>query len=163
MPHIKVVGRNFCLFEVFSLVHVSRIKCCMNNSEKAVCNSSFTVEVSTTVNLDRWKGAVVRLLITTYADNKRLFGGKAKNKNAFEKTAEQFTKVSGHLVKRQRGACERMGLVTNGTHSSQTEIPKTNFPNFFKMENAHHLLGRYFHNELLYLSMTCGVFRYRQS
>ena len=103
----------------------------MNNSEKAVCNSLFKFEVSTSVNLDRWKGAVVRLLITTYADNKHLFGGKAKNKNAFEKIVEQFTKVSGRLVKRQRGACERMGLVTNGTHSSETEIPKTNFPKCF--------------------------------
>ena len=46
----------------------------MNNSEKFFCNSSFTGEVSTTVNLERWEDADVRLLITTYADNKHLFG-----------------------------------------------------------------------------------------
>ena len=61
------------------------------NSEKFVSNSSFTVEVSTT-------------------------GGKATKKGVFEKTAEQ---TSGRLVKRQRGACERMGLVINGTRYSQ--------------------------------------------
>ena len=60
--------------------------------------------------------------------------GKATNKDAFEKTAEQFTKASGFLVKRRGGACKGMGLVTNGTLSSQTEIPripKRNFPKFF--------------------------------
>ena len=55
-------------------------------------------------------------VITTYANNKHLFGGKATKKGVFEKTAEQ---TSGRLVKRQRGACERMGLVTNGTRYSQ--------------------------------------------
>ena len=60
--------------------------------------------------------------------------GKARNKDAFEKTAEQFTKASGFLVKRRRGACKGLGLVTNGTLSSQTEIPRIpnrNFPKFF--------------------------------
>ena len=60
--------------------------------------------------------------------------GKATNKDAFEKTAEQFTKASGFLVKRRGGACKGIGLVTNGTLSSQTEIPripKRNFPKFF--------------------------------
>ena len=60
--------------------------------------------------------------------------GKATNKDTFEKTAEQFTKASGFLVNRQRGACKGMGLVTNGTLSSQTEIPRIpniNFPKFF--------------------------------
>ena len=42
-----------------------------------------------------------------------------------------FSKSSGRSVKRQSEACERMGLVTNGTRSSQTAIPKRNFPNFF--------------------------------
>ena len=51
-------------------------------------------------------------------------------KDVFEKIAEQFTKRTGRLVKRQRGACERMGLVTNGTHPSQMEIPYGNFPGF---------------------------------
>ena len=60
-----------------------------------------------------------------------MFGGKATNKDALEKTAEQFTKASGRLVERQRRACERMGLVKNETHSSQTEIPNRNFPKFF--------------------------------
>ena len=49
--------------------------------------------------------------------------------------AEQFTKVSVFLVKRRRGACKRMGLVTNKTLSSQTEIPRIpnrNFPKFFE-------------------------------
>ena len=55
-------------------------------------------------------------VITTYANNKHLFGGKATKKGVFEKTAEQ---TSGRLVKRQRGACERMGLVINGTRYSQ--------------------------------------------
>ena len=113
-------------------MHVSRVKCCMNNSEKFFCNSSFTGKVSTTVNLERWDDADVRPLITTYADNKHLFGGKATKKDAFEKMGKQFTKASGRLVKRrQRGYCERMRNVTNGTRSSQTEIPNRNFPKFF--------------------------------
>ena len=58
-------------------------------------NSSFTGEVSTTVNLKRWEDAYVRLLITTYADNKHLPSGKTTKKDVFEKTAEQFTKASG--------------------------------------------------------------------
>ena len=62
----------------------------MNNSEKFFCNSSFTGEVSTTVNLERWEDADVRLLITTYADNKHLFGGKATKKDTFDKITEQF-------------------------------------------------------------------------
>ena len=66
----------------------------MNNSEKFFCNSSFTGEVSTTVNLERWEDADVRLLITTYADNKHLFGGKATKKDMFDKITEQFTKAS---------------------------------------------------------------------
>ena len=60
--------------------------------------------------------------------------GKRRNKDAFEEIAEQFTKASGFLVKRRRGACKRMGLVTNGTLSSQTEIPRIpnrNFPKCF--------------------------------
>ena len=60
----------------------------MNNSEKFSCNSSFTSEVSTPVNLDRWKGTNVSL----YADNKYLFGGKGTKKGVFEKIAEQLTK-----------------------------------------------------------------------
>ena len=90
--------------------------------------------VSTTVNLERREHADVRLLITTHADNNHLFDGKATNKDAFEKIAEQFTKASGFSVKRRRGACKRMGLVTNGTLSSQTEIPRIpnrTFLNFF--------------------------------
>ena len=75
--------------------------------------------------------ADARLLIITYADNKHLIGGKTTKKNLFKKLAEQFTKASGRLFKRQRGACERMGLVTNGTHSSQTEIPNRNFWEIF--------------------------------
>ena len=78
----------------FLPVHVTRVKCCMNNSEKFFCNSSFTGEVSTTVNLERWEDADVRLLITTYADNKHLFGGKATKKDMFDKITEQFTKAS---------------------------------------------------------------------
>ena len=95
---------------------------------------SFTGEVSTTVNLERREHADARLLITIHADNNHLFNRKATNKDAFEKTPEQFTKASGFLVKRRRGACKRMGLVTNGTLSSQTEIPgipTRNFPKFF--------------------------------
>ena len=65
------------------------------------------------------------------ADNKHLFGGKATKKDVFEKIAEQFTKASGRLVKRQRGACERMGLEAYGTGSSQTEIPKRKIPKCF--------------------------------
>ena len=89
-----MVGRNPCLFETFLPVHVSRVKCCMNNSEKFFCNSSFTGEVSTTVNLERWEDADVRLVITTYADNKHLFEGKATKKDVFEKIAGQFTTAS---------------------------------------------------------------------
>ena len=76
----------------------------MNNSEKFFCNSSFPGEVSTTVNLERWEDADVRLHITTYANNKHLFGGKATKKDVFGKIAEQFTKASGRLV---REATER--------------------------------------------------------
>ena len=86
-----------------------------NNSEKSFCNSSFTGEVSTSVNLERWEDADVRLLITTQANNKHLFGGKVTKEDMFEKIAEQFTKPSGCFVKRQRGACKQMGLVANGT------------------------------------------------
>ena len=107
------------------LVHVSRLKCCMNNSEKFFCSQ---VKFLPTVNVERREHADVRLLITIHADNKHLFDGKATNKDAFEKIAEHFTKTSGVLVKRRRGACKRMGLVTNGTLSSQTEIPNRNFP-----------------------------------
>ena len=36
----------------------------------------------------------------------------------------------------KRPGLPRMGLVTNGTRFSQTEIPNRKFPNFLKMENA---------------------------
>ena len=68
-----------------------------------------------------------------HADNKHLFDGKATNKDAFEKI-EQFTKACVFLVKRRRGACKRIGLVANGTLSSQTKIPRIpnrNFPKCF--------------------------------
>ena len=45
-----------------------------------------------------WENTDVRLLITTYADNKHLFGGKATKKDVFVKIAELFTKASGRLV-----------------------------------------------------------------
>ena len=48
--------------------------------------------------------------ITKYVDNKHLFGGKATKRDVFEKLAEKFTKASGRLVRRERGACERIGL-----------------------------------------------------
>ena len=64
----------------------------MNNSEKFFRNSLFTGDASTPVNLERWKERDVSLLITTYADNKYLFGGKGTRKDVFEKIAEQFTK-----------------------------------------------------------------------
>ena len=97
----------------------------MNNSEKFCCNSSFTDEVSTPVKLERWKDTDISLLMTTYADNKYLFGGKGTKKDVFEKIAE--AKASGGLVKRQRGACERMGLVTKWN----ALFPNGNFPVFF--------------------------------
>ena len=102
-----------------------------NNSEKSFCNSSFTGEVSTSVNLERWEDADVRLLITTQANNKHLFGGKVTKEDMFEKIAEQFTKPSGCFVKRQRGACKQMGLVANGTRSSQMKSLNINFLKFF--------------------------------
>ena len=88
MPFIRVVGRNSCFFEAvfsgarfpFKMLH-----------EKFFCTSSFTGEVSTPVNLERWKDTDVSLLITTYADNKCLFGGKGTKKDVFEIIAEQFT------------------------------------------------------------------------
>ena len=128
MPHLKVVGRNSCLFESFFAG--ARYPCKMLHEElwKVL---SFTGEISSNVNLEGREHADVRLLITTHADNKHLFDGKATNEDAFEKIAEHFTKASGVLVKRRRGACKRMGLVTNGTLSSQTEIPNINFRNFF--------------------------------
>ena len=56
----------------------------------------------------------LRLLITTYADNKHLFGGEATKKDLFESTAQQsIIKASGRLVKRKREACELMALMTN--------------------------------------------------
>ncbi|XP_020623884.1 ancient ubiquitous protein 1-like [Orbicella faveolata] len=67
-----------------------------------------TCEVSTTVNLERWEDVDVRLLITTYANNKHLFGGKAMKKDLFEKIAEQFTKASIlNIHRRFREATER--------------------------------------------------------
>ena len=67
-----------------------------NNSGKFFWNSSFTGEVSTPVNLERWKDTDVSLLITTYADNKYLFRGKGTKKDLFEKIVEQFT-IKRHL------------------------------------------------------------------
>ena len=128
MPHLKVVGRNSYLFEAF---FASASFPCKMLHEQLWKVLSVTGEVSTTVNLERREHADVRLLITTHADNKHLFDGKATNKDAFEKIAEHFTKASGVLVKWRKGACKRMGLVTNGTLSSQTEVPNRNFPNFF--------------------------------
>ena len=126
-----MVGRNSCLFEAFFTGACFPCKMLHEQLWKVL---SFTGEVSTTVNLERREHADVRLLITTHADNKHLFDGKATNKDSFEKIAEQFINASGFLVKRRRGACKRMGLVTNGTLFSQTEIPRIpnrNFPKFF--------------------------------
>ena len=131
VPYIKMVGRNSCLFEAFFTGACFPCKMLHEQLWKVL---SFTGEVSTTVNLERREHADVRLLMTTHADNKHLFDGKATNKDSFEKIAEQFTNASGFLVKRRRGACKRMGLVTNGTLFSQTEIPRIpirNFPKFF--------------------------------
>ena len=87
VPYIKVVGRNSC----------SRL--------------------SLPVHVERREHADARLLITTHADNKYLFDGKATNKDVFEKihtpVAEQFTKASVFLVKQRRGACKRMALFPN--------------------------------------------------
>ena len=52
VPQIKVVGRNSCLFKAFLPVHVSR-EMLHEQPEEFFCNSSFTGEVSTTVNLER--------------------------------------------------------------------------------------------------------------
>ena len=90
MPHIKVVGRNPCLFEAFFAG--ARLPCKMFHKQLSKV-LSFTGEVSTIVNIERWEHADVKLLITTHADNKYLFGGKAMNKDALEKI-EQFTKAS---------------------------------------------------------------------
>ena len=82
-------------------------------------------------------------------DNKRRRKTKATKKDVFEKIAEQLTKASGRLVKRQRGTCERMALVTNGTRSSQTEILNRNFPKFFvngKRPNSPSLYRRPYQN-----------------
>ena len=68
------------------------LRCCMNNSGKFFCNSSFTGEPRKMVNLERWKDTDVSLLITTYVDNKCFFGGKGTKKVVFEIIAEQFTK-----------------------------------------------------------------------
>ena len=128
-----MVGRNSCLFEAFLTGACFPCKMLHEQLWKVL---SFTGEVSTTVNLERRQHADVRLLITTHADNKHLFDGKGTNKDASEKIAEQFN-LPTHLVflvKRRRGACKRMGLVTNGTLFSQTEIPRIpnrNFPKFF--------------------------------
>ena len=78
-------------------VHVSRVKCCMNNSEKFFRSQG---EVSTTVNQERREHADVRLLITTHTNNQHLFDGKATNKDAFEKIAGQFTKASASSLRR---------------------------------------------------------------
>ena len=49
-------------------------------------------------NLERWEDSDVRLLITTWADHKHMFGGKATKKDVFEKIAKHFTKISGRFV-----------------------------------------------------------------
>ena len=77
---------------MFLPLHIFRLRFCMNNSGKFFCNSSFTGEVSSPVDLERWKDTDVSLLITTYADNKYLFRGKGTKKDLFEKIVEQFTK-----------------------------------------------------------------------
>lgn len=46
------------------------------------------------------------------------------------------------MNKRQRGACEQMGLGTKGTRSSQTEIHNRNFPPFFVNGKRVFIAGR---------------------
>ena len=77
---------------MFLSLRIFHLRCCVNNSGKFFCNSSFTGEVSTPVHQERWKVTDVSLLITTNADIKCLFGGKGTNKDVFEIIAKQFTK-----------------------------------------------------------------------
>ena len=50
-------------------------------------------------SLDRWGDADVRLLISTWLDNKHLFGvGKAAKKDVFEKIAQQFSAKAGRVA-----------------------------------------------------------------
>ena len=86
---------------------------------------SFRDEVSTTVNLERREHADVRLLITTHADNKHLFDGKATKQDAFAKIAEQFTNASVFLVKRRRGLVNEWDL-----WQMERSFPKRKFPEF---------------------------------
>ena len=75
------------------------------------------------LTLERWEDTDVRLLITTYADNKHRFGGKATKKDVFEKIAEQFTKTSRSFGLR-RTMYEEVGkdyLKTKGDRRSQSE------------------------------------------
>ena len=71
--------------------------------------------------LERWEDTDVRLLITTYADNKHMFGGKATKKDVFEKIAEQFTKISGRVVTGEQ-CMRKWGKIT----SKQKEIEDHN-------------------------------------
>ena len=73
------------------------------------------------LTLERWEDTDVRLLITTYADNKHRFGGKATKKDVFEKIAEQFTKTSGRLVSGEQ-CMRKWGKIT----SKQKEIEDHN-------------------------------------
>ena len=75
MPYVRVVGRNSCLFEdVFAVAHFPFKM--LHELWEVLCNSSFTGEVSTPVNLERWKDTDVSLLITTYPDNKYIVSRK---------------------------------------------------------------------------------------
>ena len=91
------------MFEAFLADARFPCKCCTNNSEMFFCNSSFTGEVSTVVNLKRWEHADVRLLITTHANNKHLFDGKAPNKDAFEKNSRTLYNYAPINVKPEGG------------------------------------------------------------
>ena len=94
----KFIAARMCPIEKWSIeilacskmllpVHIFRLKCCMNNSERFLCNFSFTGEVSTTVNLERWEDTDVSLLITTHVDNKHLLGGKGTKKDVFRENS----------------------------------------------------------------------------
>ena len=85
--------------------------------------SNDPLPTSSSNNLERWLDEDVRLLITTWAEHKHMFGSKATKKEVFDKIAEQFRKdfrSFGHW----RAVYEKVGkdnLKTKGNRRSQQE------------------------------------------
>lgn len=91
------------------------------NSPANAAVSNDPLPTSSSNNLERWLDEDVRLLITTWAEHKHMFGSKATKKEVFDKIAEQFRKISGRLVTGEQ-CMRKWGKIT----SKQKEIEDHN-------------------------------------